>query len=79
MEEKLLEILKLANQLNEKQERVYAQISYSANKDKKLEIIIISKNDYSYVERCSVMLFNRPISKLNVIIKLLKEYVGGIY
>lgn len=79
MEEKLLEILKLANQLNEKQERVYTQISYSANKDKKLEIIIISKNDYSYVERCSVMLFNRPISKLNVIIKLLKEYVGGIY
>lgn len=79
MEEKLLEILKLANQLNEKQERVYAQISYSANKDKKLESIIISKNDYSYVERCSVMLFNRPISKLNAIIKLLKEYVGGIY
>lgn len=74
MEEKLLEIIKLANRLNEKQERVYAQISYSANKDKKLEIIIISKKDYSYVERCSVMLFSRPISKLDAIIKLLEEY-----
>lgn len=78
MEEKLLEILKLANELDKKQDKVYAKIEYSADKSKKLEISIISKENYSYIENCSVMLLKNPINKLKAIIEILKEYVGGV-
>jgi len=52
MEEKLLKLFKLADSLNEKQDRVYAQIEYIADNSKKLEISIRSKKDFSFVERC---------------------------
>lgn len=74
MEEKLLELFKIANEINEKQEKIYAQIVYSADDYKKLDISIVSKENYSYIEKCSVMLAQNPIQKLDVVIKLLNEY-----
>ena len=45
MEQKLLKVFKLADKLNTKQSKVYAEINYSANDSQKLEIIIrILKN-----------------------------------
>lgn len=77
MEEKLLKLLKMANTLDEKQDKLYAQIEYCDDHTKKLEISIRKKEDYSYVEKCSVMLLNNPISKLDAIIKIFEEYTGG--
>lgn len=77
MEEKLLELLKMANTLDEEQDKLYAQIEYCANKTRKLEISIRKKEDYSYVEKCSVMLLNNPIPKLDAIIEIFKQYIGG--
>ncbi len=77
MEEKLLKILKLADELNEKQDKVFAQIEYSANDSKKLEIAIRSKNDFSYVEKCEVRLTNDSLIKWDNVIELFEHYVGG--
>lgn len=77
MEEKLLTIFKLANELNEKQDRVYAKIEYSADNTRKLDLSIISKKNYSYVEKCSIMLINNSIARIDAIIKIFKEYIGG--
>lgn len=77
MEQKLLKLLKLADTLDEKQDKLYAQIEYYADHTKKLEISIRKKENFSYVEKCSVMLTNNPISKLDAIIKILEEYIGG--
>lgn len=77
MEEKLLKLLKMANTLNEKQDKLYAQIEYCADHTKKLEISIRKKYDFSYVEKCSVMLINNPIPKLDAIINIFEEYIGG--
>ena len=52
MEEKFLKLIKLADELNEKQNRVYAEIHYTADNNKKLEIAIRSKEDFSYIENC---------------------------
>lgn len=78
MEEKLLELLKMANALDERQEKLYAQIEYCADKTRKLEISIRRKADFSYVEKCSVMLLNNPIPKLNAIINIFNQYIGGV-
>lgn len=43
MEKILLKIFQLADLLNEKQDKVYAEIHYSADSRKKLEIAIRSK------------------------------------
>lgn len=67
----------MANTLNEKQDKLYAQIEYCADHTKKLEISIRKKYDFSYVEKCSVMLINNPIPKLNAIINIFEEYIGG--
>lgn len=77
MEEKLLELLTMANTLDEKQDKLYAQVEYCADKTRKLEISIRKKEDYSYVEKCSVMLLNNPIPKLDAIIEIFKQYIGG--
>lgn len=77
MEEKLLELLKMTNTLDEKQDKLYAQVEYCADKTRKLEISIRKKEDYSYVEKCSVMLLNNPIPKLDAIIEIFKQYIGG--
>ena len=77
MEEKILQLLKLANTLDEKQDKLYAVIEYYADYSKKLEIAIRKKSDYSYIEKCSVMLVNNPIEKLDAILKLFEHYIGG--
>ena len=78
MEEDLLKIFKLADSLNSKQDKVYAQLCYTANDSKKLEIIIRSKKDFSFIERCELQLSNNPVSKLNNISKLFEIYIGGV-
>lgn len=77
MEEKILQLFKLANTFDEKQDELYAQIEYTADSSRKLEICIRKKQDFSYVEKCSVMLVNNPVSKLDAILKLFEQYVGG--
>lgn len=77
MEKNLLKIFKLADSLNEKQDKVYAHIEYEADNSKKLEIAIRSKDDYSYVEKCEVNLTKNNLIKWENIIKLLESYVDG--
>lgn len=77
MEEKLLKILTLANLLNQKQDKVYAQITYEADESKRLEIAIRSKKDYTFIEKCEIKLSRNPSVKWDSIIKLLESYVGG--
>ena len=77
MEQKLLEIFKLADELDKKQNVVYAEIEYTADKRKKLIISIRSKKTFKYIERCEVDLANNPIIKWDNIIELFKTYVGG--
>ncbi len=78
MGEKILELFKLADELNENQDKVFAEITYTADNAKSLRIVIRDKCDYIYVEKCEIMLLNNPIPKLNSIIQLLRYYIGGI-
>lgn len=78
MEEKLLELFKLADYLNEKQDTLFAEIEYSANDRKKLIISIRSKDDFKYIEKCEMELANNPLLNLNNIVSLFKSYIGGI-
>ena len=77
MEQKLLEIFKMADELDKKQNVVYSEIEYTADKRKKLIISIRSKKTFKYIERCEVDLANNPIIKWDNIIELFKTYVGG--
>lgn len=77
MEQKLLEIFKLADELDKKQNVVYSEIEYTADKRKKLIISIRSKKTFKYIERCEVDLANNPIIKWDNIIELFRTYVGG--
>lgn len=78
MEEKLLKIIKLADLLNEKQDEVYAQIIYTADNNKIIEIIIRSKKDFSYIERCQFRLYQNSLVKWDNFIKMFESYVGGV-
>ena len=77
MEKYLLELLKLADSLNEKQDKVYSQITYYADNNKTLEICIRSKKDFSYIEKCQIQLRVNPESKIKMITNLFNTYVGG--
>lgn len=77
MEEKLLKLFKLADLLSEKQDKVFAQIEYYADNSKKLQILIRSKKDFSYVEKCEIYLANDLLIKWDNIIEILERYVGG--
>lgn len=77
MEEKLLKVLKLADLLNEKQDKVYAQITYSADDSKKLELAIRSKEDFSFIEKCEILLSKNPLIRWDNIIALFEDYIGG--
>lgn len=77
MEKYLLKLLKLADSLNENQEKVYAQITYYADDNKTLEISIRSKQDYKYIEKCQIQLKQEPHIKLKMITDLFNSYVGG--
>ncbi len=78
MEEKLLEIFKLADSLNEKQDKVYAQITYTADDTKTIELTIRSKEDYSYIEKCECKLYQNPLIKWDNFIGMFKSYIGGV-
>lgn len=74
MEEKILEIFKIANELNERQEKVYVQITYEANNMKTFEIAIRSKQDFTYIDKCEMQLKGNYKMKCNNIIKLIESY-----
>ena len=75
MEEKLLKIFKMADSLNEKQDKIYAQIIYTADKNKTIEISVISKENYSYIEKCQFSLCQQSLIKFDNIIELFKSYI----
>ena len=77
MEQKLLEIFKLADELDKKQNVVYSEIEYTADKRKKLVISIRSKKTFKYIERCEIELANNPLIKWDNMIELFRSYVGG--
>ena len=76
MEKKLLKIIELANELSEKQKNVYAKIEYTSNDSKRLEVSIISKKDFSFIERCSFQ-FDKDTLGVDFVMKLLETYSGG--
>ena len=78
MKDKLLKIIKLADELNEKQDKVYAEIEYVANDSKKLVISIRSKKDFSYIEKCEVQLNAFSIIEWDNVITLFETFVGGV-
>ena len=75
MEEKLLKIFKLADSLNEKQDKVYAQITYTADNTKTIELVIRSKENYAYVERREFKLYNNSLVKWDNLIEMFESYV----
>ena len=77
MEKYLLQLLKLADSLNEQQKKVYAQITYYADNSKTLEISIRSKTDFSHIEKCQIQLTHCPQTKIKMITCLFNTYVGG--
>lgn len=78
MEEKLLQIFKLADILNEKQDKVYAQIRYAADDKKTLEILIRSKQDFSHIEKCEIQLTDNSLFRLDNVTALFEKCIGGI-
>ena len=78
MEEKLVELFKIANEVNEKQDKIYLRIEYTADETKKLEISVVNKSTYSLVEKVSIMLLFEPVEKLEAIIKLVSKHAGGV-
>lgn len=77
MEEKLLKIFKLADILNEKQDKVYAEIEYFANDRKKLIISLIAKNEFTFVEKFEIQLKDNFLINWDSIVQLLENYVNG--
>ena len=77
MEEKLLEIFKLADSLNDKQDKVYAQVIYTADENKTIALVIRSKKDFSYLEKCEFRLYQNPLIKWDKFIEMFKSYIGG--
>ena len=75
MEEKLLELIKLADTLNEKQDKIFAEIKYEADDEKTLRISIRRKDNYKYVECCEMQMKEGSLIKWNSIIELLKSYI----
>lgn len=78
MEENLLKLFKLADSLNERQEKLYAEIIYSADNNKTLTICIRSKVDFSYIEKCEIQLKNKSNINGNTIVSLFETFIGGV-
>jgi len=77
MEKNFLKIIKLADELNEKQDKVYADIEYKADNTKKLIISIRSKKDYSYIEKFEVILNASAMVEWKSVESLFENYVKG--
>lgn len=78
MEEKLIDLFKIANSINDKQDKIYLRIEYTADETKKLEISVVNKKTYSLVEKVSIMLLFEPAEKLDAIINLISKHAGGV-
>lgn len=77
MEKNFLKLIKLADELNEKQDRVFAEIDYTADNTKKLTISIRSKKDFTYIEKCEVQLNAFSMIEWENVITLFETFVGG--
>lgn len=77
MEKNFLKLIKLADELNEKQDRVYAEIDYTADNTKKLTISIRSKKDFTFIEKCEVQLNAFSMIEWENVITLFETFVGG--
>ena len=78
MEDKLLKVFKLADKLNKKNSKIYAEIRYEANSYQKLEISIRRKKDYSYIEKCEICITENSEEKWDNIITLFETFFGGV-
>lgn len=78
MEEKLVELFKMANEFNKKQDNYYIQIEYSANDMQRIEMALRSKIDYSFIRHYKICLQNDPLVDADEIIKLFKICIGGV-
>ena len=78
MEEKLLKVFKLADKLNNKQSKIYAEINYTANDKQKLEISIRRKKDFSYVEKCEICIRDNSEEKWDNIVTLFETFIRGV-
>lgn len=78
MEKSFLKLIKLADELNEKQDKVYAEIEYKADNSKKLIISIRSKRNFTYVEKCEVQLNAFSMIEWDNVISLFETFVGGV-
>ena len=77
MEEKLLKLFKLVDKLSEKQDKIFASLEYHAKDNKKLEVTIRDKKDYTTIEKIEVYLDKISVEQLNISIKLLEKYILG--
>ena len=75
MEDKLLELFKIADTLNEKQDKVFAEIKYEADDTKTLRISIRKKDDYKYVEICEMQMREHSLIKWDNIIELFRKWL----
>lgn len=77
MEEKLVELFKMANDFNKKQNKYYIQIEYSANDMQRIEMSLRTKDDHSFIRHYIVCLKNNPLEDADEIIKLFNICTGG--
>lgn len=77
MEKHLLKLFKLADELNEKQDKVFSEIHYCGDDGKKLEICIRTKKEYKYVEKVEMQLKQSSIINWENAVHLFEMYVNG--
>lgn len=77
--EKFILVLSLMELLNETQDKFYAEIKYSMNNVKTLEIAVRSKKDFSYVEKYCMETNNMTSKHWDEVIEILKNYMGGVF
>ena len=77
MEKHLLKLIKLVDELNEKQNKVFAEIHYYGNDNKKLEICTRTKEEYKYVEKIEMQLKDSSIIDWDIAVHLFEMYVNG--
>ena len=68
MEKHLLKLIQLADELNLKQDKVFAEIHYSGDD---------SKKDYKYVEKVEMQLKQESIINWENAVHLFEMYVNG--
>ena len=77
MEKHLLKLIKLADELNEKQDKVFAEIHYPGNDSKRLEINIRAKKEYYCVEKIEMQLKQGFLINWESVVHLFEMYVNG--